>query len=454
MKRMSRVLKGLVWLVVMLLGTGLAVVQAPAAAMAQDVNDPTLDTGDPAADLFGVQYFLSPRTLQITYYRLSYDNLAPTFGGQGTSVALTVTGTRSDGSTQTVSIHAAGDGAFSAPTGAVCLVEQDQAVGASRILLPNTAGGCIGHFQSAGVAVQVLHNGATDQAPDSGVGPAIPMQPLSGSSQVALYSGGHYWESASYADAPTPRYCAGGGSTPFCTTADYGNPGDTLLKADSYPFCHGAISATPSCTDVFAYFANPGLLAVRAQPGGGLHWYKDYAQPVVCCPGGWSRGNHITVDFSFGNVGDIPVSGDWNGDGARTIGLFRPSTGQWFLTNDPNFRNTPGSALTVISFGSPGDIPTVGDWGGGGDDTPAVFRAGRWFELRTLRSGGADTTFVFGQAGDQPVPGDWNRDAIATPGVYRSGRWLLTNNPAGGSAQASFHWGGAALRPYVEQPGL
>ena len=28
---------------------------------------------------------------------------------------------------------------------------------------------------------------------------------------------------------------------------------------------------------------------------------------------------------------DLPVTGDWSGDGVTKVGLYRPSTGQWFL---------------------------------------------------------------------------------------------------------------------------
>ncbi|MCE7949327.1 MAG: hypothetical protein DYG88_18055, partial [Chloroflexi bacterium CFX4] len=39
------------------------------------------------------------------------------------------------------------------------------------------------------------------------------------------------------------------------------------------------------------------------------------------------------ADFSilFGNSSDLPVAGDWNGDGIATIGIYRPSTGEFFL---------------------------------------------------------------------------------------------------------------------------
>ena len=54
---------------------------------------------------------------------------------------------------------------------------------------------------------------------------------------------------------------------------------------------------------------------------------------------GWFSGNWILETaktgavykkFQFGTRGDIPVTGDWNGDGNTDIGVFRlPETGSW-----------------------------------------------------------------------------------------------------------------------------
>ncbi len=43
------------------------------------------------------------------------------------------------------------------------------------------------------------------------------------------------------------------------------------------------------------------------------------------------------------------------------------SQGQWFL------RNADGSA-TSFYFGDPGDVPILGDWNGNSEQTPGVYR--------------------------------------------------------------------------------
>ena len=52
-------------------------------------------------------------------------------------------------------------------------------------------------------------------------------------------------------------------------------------------------------------------------------------------------------------AGDIPLSGDWDGNGTTTIGVFRAGT--WFLRNS----NSPGGVDVTFSWGAPGDIPVV-----------------------------------------------------------------------------------------------
>ena len=44
---------------------------------------------------------------------------------------------------------------------------------------------------------------------------------------------------------------------------------------------------------------------------------------------------------SWGLPGDIPVTGDWNGDGKDDIGIFRPGSGLWSLDSNGNINGTP-----------------------------------------------------------------------------------------------------------------
>jgi hypothetical protein len=61
----------------------------------------------------------------------------------------------------------------------------------------------------------------------------------------------------------------------------------------------------------------------------------------------------------------VPASASAEAMG-QGIGLFDPGTGHWYL------QNTAGQTAS-FTFGEPGDIPLVGDWDGDGIDTPAVY---------------------------------------------------------------------------------
>jgi hypothetical protein len=69
----------------------------------------------------------------------------------------------------------------------------------------------------------------------------------------------------------------------------------------------------------------------------------------------------------FGQAQDLPVAGDWDGNGKAKIGVFRPSTGQWFLDKNGNGRHDSCGIDTCVSaFGLPDDLPVVGKWLGVG----------------------------------------------------------------------------------------
>jgi len=122
---------------------------------------------------------------------------------------------------------------------------------------------------------------------------------------------------------------------------------------------------------------------------------------------------NLAVDF--GQAGDLPISGDWNGDGITDLGVFR--NGQFLLRQ--------ATTITTVSFGQAGDLPVAGDWNGDGTDDLGVFRNGQFILRKPVKPCPAcpivflSITFNFGQAGDIPVAGDWNGDGFDTVGVFR-----------------------------------
>lgn len=161
---------------------------------------------------------------------------------------------------------------------------------------------------------------------------------------------------------------------------------------------------------------------------------KRFNNDLTCC----------NLTFAFGEAGDLPVGGDWDGDGIDTVGLFRPSTGEFFLTDT----NGPIADRTFL-FGQSGDLPVAGDWNGDGIDTVGVFRPSTGEFLLTDSDGlEIDHQFVFGQSGDVPLAGDWNGDGVDTIGVLRSGfQFLLRNQNAAGPPALVFVFGLAGDLP-------
>jgi fibronectin type 3 domain-containing protein len=164
-------------------------------------------------------------------------------------------------------------------------------------------------------------------------------------------------------------------------------------------------------------------------------WYLD-----VDMNGLWS-GCGLDGCYSFGANGDWPVAGDWNNDGVSEIAVFRPRTGKWYLDLNANDRLDSCSTDRCLGpFGMSGDLPVAGDWNGDGISQIGVFRpsTGKWYlDLNgngQLDSCGVDGCFgPFGMSGDLPVAGDWNGDGRAQIGVFRAstGKWYLDLNGNG-----------------------
>ena len=156
-------------------------------------------------------------------------------------------------------------------------------------------------------------------------------------------------------------------------------------------------------------------------------------------------GGQFTFTTSAGTIdstpfttqaGDIPVSGDFDGDGKMDYGFYRPSgtpsgQGQWFLDES---RNGP----VTINFGGPNQVPAPADYDGDKITDLALYSPSTsvWTILNS-RSG-TITTFAFGTADYSiPVPADYDGDGKADPAVYlpSTASWLVRFS--GGTAAAN-----------------
>jgi serine protease len=186
----------------------------------------------------------------------------------------------------------------------------------------------------------------------------------------------------------------------------YGNPGDVGFSGDWN--CDGL--ATPGLyrqSDGFVYLRNSN-----------------------------TQGN-ADITFFFGNPGDVPVAGDFNGNGCDTVSLYRPSQGKFYVINHLG-QNGGGLGAAEMSyyFGNPGDKPFAGDFDGDGIDTFGLHRESTGFVYfrNTHTQGIADSQFIYGNPGDILFAGDWDGDGDDTVAVYRpsTGRlYVKLTNKAG-----------------------
>ena len=127
-------------------------------------------------------------------------------------------------------------------------------------------------------------------------------------------------------------------------------------------------------------------------------------------------------EFFFGDPGDVPLIGDWNGDGRDTVSVYRPSNATVYMMNVLGADGGGlGAADRSFVFGNPGDQPFIGDFDGDGIDTVGLYRRSTGFVYfrNSHTTGIADLSFFYGDPGDQILAGDWDGDGIDTVAVYR-----------------------------------
>ena len=152
--------------------------------------------------------------------------------------------------------------------------------------------------------------------------------------------------------------------------------------------------------------------------------------------------------FNVGGLPDdyVPVSGDWNGDGTDTIGVY-DTVAKVFALRNSNSNGAADAGLFQFNVGAGTQyIPITGDWNDDGTDTIGVYDPNTGvFALRNSNSTGApDAGFflykVSASTDLQPLAGDWNGDGIDTVGLYDSVNtvFALRDSNSGGFPDAGF----------------
>ncbi len=158
-------------------------------------------------------------------------------------------------------------------------------------------------------------------------------------------------------------------------------------------------SRTLAVVDANANEIPPADLAIW-RPGDGNWWVM-------------SGNGSQQVTQQWGLAGDIPVPGDYDGDGKTDFAVFRSSNSNWYLI----FSSTGGT--TQFGFGTGGDKPVPADYDGDGKTDVAVFRNSNTTWYVNYSSTSVTHAGVYGSAGDIPAPADFDGDGRADLAVFR-----------------------------------
>jgi hypothetical protein len=275
-------------------------------------------------------------------------------------------------------------------------------------------------------------------------------------------------------------------------------PDGALWFAEGLGSGIGRITTAGSITDYPVSASFGGVFDIAAGPDGAL-WFTAQGgigrlvlpsvgpklQQIGIFRGAGSPNAYFVLDSNgsnnyeasdkaraFGQPGDIPVAGDFFGNGIVEIGVFRCPAGagagaacQWYIdANNNGVWDGAYGGDQVWSFGIPGDIPVVGDWNGVGTSNIGVFRcpvAGSTTPCLWILDAGNkhvydSTTAIFanyGLAGDLPVVNNWSGTGkVDQIGVFRgNGLWIVDSNGSGQweASDLSFSYGLAGDKPVV-----
>lgn len=195
---------------------------------------------------------------------------------------------------------------------------------------------------------------------------------------------------------------------------DYDSRGEFSLSSTS----------TGACGNSYNNSGFSGLSLYRPQTGS---WYIyqiagiTYEDTVIYRP--------------WGLPGDLPVQGDFDGDGRFDLTVWRPSNGNWYTC--PSGKRFDCSQNSIIQFGRKGDYPLTGRLDDDEIDDFVVWRPfgpgeeGNWYiRNSTMPTYDPITVKQWGLKNDIPVLADFDGDRYSDLTVWRpsTGVWYITKH--------------------------
>jgi hypothetical protein len=143
---------------------------------------------------------------------------------------------------------------------------------------------------------------------------------------------------------------------------------------------------------------------------------------------------------TLGGVNDRTAQADYDGDGKTDVAVFRPSTGVWYILQSSDQQTVQGQ------FGLNDDVPTPADFDGDGRADIAVWRNSETnFYSKNSSNGAVQIPPSMGQSGE-PVPADYDGDGRANYAVRNGANWLIMNSSFSQVQTTSWQSGGKAVQ--------
>ena len=149
--------------------------------------------------------------------------------------------------------------------------------------------------------------------------------------------------------------------------------------------------------------------------------------------------NSLTADGFEANgessATDIPVNGDFDGDGLADPGTFSAVTGEWRIF----FSSIRYAPSETVVWGAESDVPVPADYDGDGRADLAVYRpsSGMWSIVMSNKGNPSRFDVAWGREDDSPMAFDYDQDGKADLALRRPGGFDILLSSKGYAASVA-----------------